>query len=148
MKTGFALLVVAWLTLCGYRGVVAREGGREDKNLPGTAAWELGALRVPFRIAKTEYDDRKKQVKWTVETKDGYRTADFVRGIDRDRPFTFLFFDGETQEVGRVELRAADFQGIPKTRVMKEGTRLTVTLDVPKAMPRVKKVVVRRGRVE
>jgi hypothetical protein len=39
-----------------------------------------------------------------------------------------------------------DFRGIPDARVMKEGTRLTIILTVPRAMPQVKTVLLQRGR--
>jgi hypothetical protein len=66
--------------------------------------------------------------------------------IDRDRPFTFVFLDGEGEELTSVRLGRADFRGIASDRIMPEGTRLEVTLDVPEALGRAKKVVLRRGR--
>jgi hypothetical protein len=96
-------------------------------------------------VVKTEYDDRTKKVKWIVETRDGYRTSDFVRAITA-KPFTFRFLDETRNELALVELFKEDFRGIPDARVMKEGTRLTITLAVPRAMPKVKTVILQRGR--
>jgi hypothetical protein len=126
--------------------LVAAEGKKGA--LPGEATWDLTPLERLFRVVKTDHDEGKGQVTWTVQTREAMRTADFLRSVDRERRFVFLFYDGEMKELARAELRAEDFKGIPKAKVMRAGTRLEVTLDVPKVMPRVKKVVVRRGRVE
>lgn len=138
-----ALLLAAVVSLAG----VATPAARADKKdpLPGKATWELRPLRQIFRIVKTEYDEGKKRVKWTVEMKEGARTGDFTRGL-RARPFTFTFLDGEDRELAIIQLRLANFQGIPTAKIMKEGTRLTVTLDVPKTIDRAKKVVLKRGK--
>jgi hypothetical protein len=125
----------------------AREGKTEEKGgLPATATWELRPFNVLFRVVRTDYDAEKKQVRWTLETKEGVRTADFVRTLDREQPFTFTFLDEADNELAVVQLAAADFRGIPRDRIMKEGTRLEVALDLPRAWPKTKKVVLRRGK--
>jgi hypothetical protein len=124
----------------------ARDGKAEEKGLPATATWELRPFGILFRVVRTDYDEEKMQVRWTLETKEGMRTSDFVRLIDRDQPFTFTFLDEDDKELATVQLGAADYRGIPRDRVMKEGTRLEVTLDLPRAWPKTKKVILRRSR--
>jgi hypothetical protein len=138
------VLLAAFLFSCL---ALARDARADDKDrLPASATWELRSFNVLFRVVRTDYDADKKQVRWRLETKEGARTADFVRTIDREQPFTFTFLDEDDGEQGVVQLRAADFRGIPRDRVMKEGTRLEVTLDLPRNFAKVKKVVLRRGR--
>ncbi len=125
----------------------APDGKADEKGgLPASAEWELRPFNVFFRVVRTDYDADKKQVRWTLETRDGFRTMDFVRSIDREQPFTFTFLGEDDNELGVVQLGAADFRGIPRDRVMKEGTRLEVTLDLPRTWPKTKKVVLRRGK--
>jgi hypothetical protein len=138
-----AILLAAFLSPCF---APAREGKAEKDGLPASATWELRPFNILFRVVRTEYDADKKQVRWVLETKEGARTADFVRLIDRDQPFTFTFLDEDDNELALVQLRAADFRGIPRERVIKEGTRLDVALDLPRTFPKVKKVILRRGR--
>jgi hypothetical protein len=145
------LVYVAFGLIFALLLAVGPDAGRAEGKkgaLPGEATWDLAPLERLFRVVKTDYDEGKRQVIWTVQTREAMRTADFVRGIDRERPFVFLFYDAEMKELARVDLRAEDFKGIPKARLMKSGTRLEVALVVPKVMPKVKKVVLRRGRVE
>jgi hypothetical protein len=116
----------------------------EKSPLPGDAEWELKAFNSLFRVVRTEHDAGANQVKWLVETRDGYRTSDFLTELARN-PFVFHFLDGDN-EVATVQLSKDDFRGIPGERVMKAGTRLTIILDLPRALPKAKKVVLRRGR--
>ncbi len=139
-----SLSVVALVLVCQ---APAREGKGEEKGgLPATATWELRSFNALFRVVRTDYDAEKKQVRWTLETRDGFRTTDFVRTIDREQPFTFSFQDEEGTELAVVQLGAADFRGIPRDRIMKEGTRLEVALDLPRTWAKTKKVVLRRGK--
>lgn len=117
---------------------------RAEDGLPASATWELKPFDRLFRVVRTDHDTDK--VRWTLETKDGFRTADFVRNIDREQPFTFVFLDENDAELASIQLRASDFTGIPKDRITKEGTRLDVTLELPKAFAKAKKVVLKRGR--
>ncbi|HWG41459.1 MAG TPA: hypothetical protein VN688_01650 [Gemmataceae bacterium] len=145
MKTTLSLLSASFVLLLLLGKATALDDKKDSKNpLPGNAEWELKAFNSLFRVLKTDYDAATKQVKWTVETRAGHRTADFLRDIAR-KPFTFRFLDGDKNELATVQLSKADFQGVPNARVMKEGTRLTITLEVPKAMPRTKKVLLQRG---
>jgi len=104
-------------------------------------------LNSLFRVVTTEYDGEARKIKWTVETRDGHRTMDFVGDITR-RPFTFRFLDGDGKELAIIQLTKSDFRGLPSERVMRPRTRLTITLDVPRAMPRTKKVVLQRGALD
>jgi hypothetical protein len=137
------LLCLLVLALPGARASDAKKGP-----LPKSATWELGAFRTLFTVAGTRYDEGARQVRWTLRTREALRTFDLTRALDRDRPFVFLFYDGAGKELARVDLRAADFKGIPKTRVTKEGTPLELTLDLPRTWPKVKKVVLKRGKVD
>jgi hypothetical protein len=146
MKYVLPFLLTASLCIMVPAGRIAADEKKDEKSpLPGNATWELKAFNSLFRVVKTEYDDRVKQVKWTVETKEGYRTSDFVRAITA-KPFTFRFLDEAMNELALVELFKDDFRGIPDSRVMKEGTRLTIILAVPRAMAKVKTVLLQRGR--
>ncbi len=140
----FALPVAVLALVC--LAPVRETRAEEKSGLPASAEWELRPFLVLFRVARTDHDAEKKQVRWTLETRDGMRTSDFVRTIDREQPFTFTFLDEEGNELAVVQLGAADFRGIPRDRIMKEGTRLEVVLDLPRAWPKTKKVVLRRGK--
>jgi hypothetical protein len=138
-----AFPVVALVLACpapSLRGQAEEKGG-----LPATADWELRPFNVLFRVVRTAFDAEKKKVGWTLETKEGLRTGDFVRALDRE-PFAFTFLDGDDHELAVVQLGSADFRGIPRDRVMKEGTRLEVVLDLPRTWPKTRKVVLRRGK--
>jgi hypothetical protein len=126
-------------------GASAFQDKKADKSpLPGDAEWELKAFNSLFRVVRTEHDAGTNQVKWLVETRDGYRTSDFLTELAR-HPFVFHFLDGDN-ELATVQLSKEDFRGIPGERVMRAGTRLTITLDLPRALPKTKKVVLSRGR--
>ena len=145
MRSVFCMSSVVVLTLSLSGSASAWQDKKSEKSpLPGDAEWELKAFNSLFRVVRTEHDADTKQVKWLVETRDGHRTSDFVRELSRN-PFTFHFLDGDN-EVATVQLSKDDFRGIPSERVMKAGTRLTITLDLPRALPKAKKVVLRRGR--
>ena len=144
MKSRLCLLIAA-LTLAALAGPSAAQGRREKSPLPATATWELRPLERLFRVVKTEYYEGRQVARWTLATREGYRTIDFVRVLDRER-YTFTFFDEDMRELAAVQLRARDFKGVPSTRTMNEGTRLTLDLELPKAMPKVKKVVLSRGK--
>jgi len=126
-------------------GPVAAQGKREKSPLSATATWELRAFERLFRVVKTDYEEGRQVVRWTLATRDGYRTLDFVRLLDRE-PFTFTFYDEEMRELATTQLRSRDFRGIPSTRTLNEGTRLELELRLPKAMPKVKKVVLTRSK--
>lgn len=146
MKTTLSLFAVPVLLLALVGNTAARQEKKDSKSpLPGDATWELKAFNSIFRIIKTEYDAETRKVQWTVETKNGHRTSDFVNDITR-RPFTFRFLDGAMRELALVELFKDDFHGIPNTRLMKEGTRLMITLEVPRAIAKAKTVILQRGR--
>jgi hypothetical protein len=145
MKTVLSLLAASIFVVFLTESSTADEKKDEKSPLPGNATWDLKAFDSLFRVVKTEYDDRAKQVKWIVETKDGYRTSDFVRAISA-KPFVFRFLDEGMKELTLVELFKDDFRGIPDARVMKERTRLTIILAVPRAMPQAKTVLLQRGR--
>jgi hypothetical protein len=138
-------LLAASLTLTALACPAAGQGRREKSPLPATATWELRPLERTFRVVKTDYDDGRKVVRWSLATLEGYRTLDFVRALDRT-PFTFTFFDEDMRELATIQLRSRDFKGIPSTRTMNEGTKLEIDLQLPKAMPKVKKVVLSRGK--
>jgi len=145
MRIFASLLRASVLTLIVLGGVGAREDKKGEKSpLPSNATWELKAFDTLFRVIQTDYDEASRQVKWTVQTREGSRTSDFVSAITR-KPFTFRFLDGDDKELAIIQLGKTDFQGIPRASVMKAGTRLTITLELPKAMPRTKKVILQRG---
>jgi len=139
---GFNVMLLALVLIAS----AAAQESRKDKKspLPGNATWELRAFDSLFRVVRTEYDAEAKRVTWSVETREGYRTLDFVEALSR-RPFTFRFLDGDNNELATIQLNKDDYQGIPKERVMKARTPLTITLDLPRAMPKAKKVVLARG---
>jgi hypothetical protein len=145
MKPVLFRLRVCFLILA-LAGMASAVENKKDKKspLPGEATWELKPLTSLFRVMATEYDAETKKIKWTVETRDGYRTADFINDIKR-RPFTFRFLDGDGNELAFIQLTKDDFRGLPSERIMKARTRLTITLDVPRALSRSKKVVLQRG---
>jgi hypothetical protein len=145
MKTVLSLWSV-FLLILALAGAASAFADKKDTKspLPGNATWELKPLQSLFRVVTTEYDSQTRKIKWAVETRDGYRTMDFVRDITR-RPLTFRFLDGDGNEVAIIQLTKSDFRGLPSERIMKPRTRLTITLDVPRAMSRTKKVVLQRG---
>lgn len=134
------------LLILAAAGVAAAVEDKKDKKnpLPGDATWDLKPLHSLFRVVATEYDAETRKIKWTVETRDGYRTADFINDITR-RPFTFRFLDGNGNEASLIQLTREDFHDLPRERIMKARTRLTITLDVPRALSKTKKVVLQRG---
>jgi hypothetical protein len=145
MRIILSLLSVSILTLVLIDSAAGRPDKKDEKSpLPGPATWDIKALDSLFRIVRTDADAGSRQVKWIVQTREGFRTSDFVRDITR-KPFTFRFLDGDDKELATIQLSKDDFQGIPRSNVMNAGTRLTITLDLPKAMPRTKKVVLQRG---
>jgi hypothetical protein len=144
MSTRLCLLAAS-LALATLAGLAADQGKREKSPLPATATWELRPLERLFRVVKTEYEEGRQVVRWTLATREGYRTIDFVRLLDRER-YTFTFLDEEVRELATTQLRSRDFRGIPSTRTMNEGTRLEIELALPKSMPKVKKVVLSRGK--
>jgi hypothetical protein len=133
------------LSLCMLLLLAADSTGKPA--LPGKAKWDLAPLERLFRIVKTDVGESGKTVRWTFALREGVRTADFARAL-QTQPFTFLFLDAENNEVGRVKIKKDDFQGISKERIMKAGTPLTLTLDIPAAIDKATKVRVRRGKVD
>jgi hypothetical protein len=139
---GIGLLLGAAVLLPGLRAAEKKEG---KSVLPGKGPWDLRTFNVFFDVVDTQYDEKAGQVKWVLETKDAYRTADFVREIDRTRPFVFVFLDEDRAELATVRLGASDFKGIPQDKVMRKGTALEVSLDVPNVIAKTKSVILRRG---
>src|SRR5437870_3603884 len=106
------------LALLALNPLAAQE---KQIGLPGKATWDLRAFNVFFRVAGTTYEESKKQVTWTLETKVGIRTLDFIRDVDKDRPFQFTFFDEKGEgdakemiELAQVRIAVSKIQGIPK----------------------------------
>jgi hypothetical protein len=130
----------------GFSPEARQEKKKKDKSpLPGPATWDVKAFDKLFRVVATEYDKGTKKVKWTLELKAGARRFDFLREIDRDKPFVFVFYDNDNEDLATIRLEAKDFKGIPEGKVIKEGTRLEVTLKMPGALAKSKKVVLQRG---
>jgi hypothetical protein len=50
--------------------------------------------------------------------------------------------------VARIRLAARDFSGFPETRIMKAGSRLEVSITVPRAIDKAKKVTLKRGKID
>jgi hypothetical protein len=143
-----SLLSVSFIAFVLIDGASAVEDKKDKKSpLPDNAVWELKPLDALFRVVETAYDGDAKKVTWTVETRDGYRTADFVRDIT-GKPFTFRFLNGDGNELAAIQLTKEHFRGLPNERVMRARTRLTIVLELPRAMPRTKKVVLQRGSAE
>jgi hypothetical protein len=139
-----ALLLGATLVLPALH---AAEPKKDDKSpLPGKAAWDLRAFNIPFKVIDTTYDAEKSEAHWELELKDGVRTADLVRELDRDKPFVFVFLDEDMSELARVRLTSTDFKGIPKERVIKQGAHLIAVLQVPESIGKTKKVILQRGK--
>ncbi len=137
--------VVLLLTLV-VSAAPAADPKKDAKNpLPGKATWDVRAFNVVFKVLDTTYDEKRKEVKWVLETKEAGRTLEFVRMLDKDRPFTFVFQDKDGGALATVQLGSDKFQGIPKERVMPKGTKLEVVLEVPDVLDKAKTVVLRRG---
>jgi hypothetical protein len=135
------------LVLLSTTTMVSAADKSDPKNpLPGNAVWNLQAFNLLFRVVDTAYEENTSTVRWTVETKDDCRTMEFIREVDKDRPFVFVFADGDTNELATVRLSLADFKGIPKDKVMLKGTRLQVSLEVPNVLGKTKTVLLRRGK--
>jgi hypothetical protein len=141
--TRAAVLVVLAAVVPGLAG---GERKKDAVKLPGKATWDVRAFNISFRVVSTSYDPEAKQVTWVVETKEGQRTADFRRELDRDSPYVFTFLDADMEELATVRLGSDQFKGIPEDRVMAPGTRLKVVLDVPDVMDKTSRVGLRRGR--
>ncbi len=115
-----------------------------DKPPPGK--WDVSAFNLLFRVVETTYDESAKQVRWTVETKDNYRTLDFLREVDKDRPFVFAFRDANDDEIATVRLTSGNIKGIPRDeKVIPRGAALVLTLELPGGvLAKTKTVVLRR----
>jgi hypothetical protein len=137
------LAVLLALLVCAAAG---RAADRTAVKLPGKATWDLRAFGISFRVISTKYDPDTKQVTWVLETKEGMRTADFERELNRERPYVFKFLDADMEELATVRLGTEQFKGIPRDRVMKQGTRLEAVLEVPDAIDKTVRVVLGRGR--
>jgi hypothetical protein len=132
--------------LLAITAVAGAQTRKPTSPVPGDkSTWDLNAFNTSFVVAETTYDAKAKEVRWSLETKDAYRTSDLTRDLDRDRPFTFVFLDEEGKDLASIRLTSADFQGIPKERVMKKRTQLNLTLEVPAVLERTVKVELRRG---
>jgi hypothetical protein len=148
MKRGLTVLALLLAILAGGMAASLRADEKTDKKspLPGTARWDLRALTSAFNVIDTQYDEKAREVKWVVEVKETVRTADFVRDLDRERPFTFSFLDAEMNELAQVQIDSTKIQGIPKDKLTKKGTRLDVVLELPEVLNKTRVVTVRRGK--
>ena len=146
MRTALAVAALLALLAAPGPGRTADERKKDGTGpLPGKAAWDVRAFAISFRVVETRYDPDRKQVTWVLETREGMRTADFQREVDRDKPYTFKFLDADMDELASVRLGTAQFRGIPRDRVMPRGTHLEVVLDVPDVLDKTKKVILQRG---
>jgi hypothetical protein len=146
-----ALTVLALVLALGgglVAPVHADEKADKKSPLPGNAKWDLRALTTAFNVIDTQYDEKAQEVKWVVEIRETVRTADFVRELDKERPFTFTFLDADMNEIAQVQLNSTKFQGIPKDKLTKKGTRLDVLLELPDVLNKTRAVTVRRGKPE
>lgn len=117
--------------------------------VPGDkSTWNLNAFNAYFAVVETAYDAKTRSVRWTLQTIDSYRTSDFVRDLDQTRPFTFVFLDEDEKDLATIRLGASDFEGIPKDRLVKKGTHLILTLEVPNVLDRTIRVELRRGAMK
>jgi hypothetical protein len=111
---------------------------------PGKATWDVRAFNLLFKVVDVSYDDKTGQVHWSLDTRDDYRLLDFVRELDKDRPFVFGFQNENGDELATIRMNAVDFKGIPRDKIIPKGTRLTLSLEVPTALDKSKFVVLRR----
>jgi hypothetical protein len=116
--------------------------------LPGPASWDVEALSRVFRVERTEYDDRTSKVRWHLSAKESVRTADFVRSLERENRLTFVFLDADGREEAVVQVGESDLQGLPRDRLLKAGTKLELTLELPAGFRKTAKVILKRGRLE
>jgi hypothetical protein len=146
MRTALAAAALLAVLAAPGPGRAADERKKDETaSLPGKAAWNVRAFDVSFRVLDTRYDPDRKQVTWVLQTRDGVRTSDFQREIDREKPFVFKFLDADMDELASVRLTSENFRGIPRDRLMPRGTRLEVVLDVPNVLESTRKVVLQRG---
>jgi hypothetical protein len=132
--------------LLAMTAVASAQTRKPTSPVPGDkSTWDLKAFNSYFVVTETNYDAKTKEVRWSLETKDAYRTSDLRRDLDRDRPFAFVFLDDEGKDLASIRLTSADFQGIPKERVMPKATPITLALEVPAVLGRTVKVELRRG---
>src|SRR5689334_5546840 len=104
MRTALAAALLALLVVPGP-GRAADERKKDDTaSLPGKATWDVRAFAVTFRVVETRYDPDRKQATWVLQTKDGVRTADFQREVDREKPFVFKFLDADMEELASVRI--------------------------------------------
>lgn len=87
-------------------------------NLPGSALWDLGALKTQFRIVKTTYDREKREVVWILETRSAIATR------PRDVWFKFYDIDNVRLETVAIEYRPADV-------ALAKGDKLRGVLHLP-----------------
>jgi hypothetical protein len=150
MNRGLTVLALSLTLLAGTMATGVRADEKADKKspLPGKARWDLRALTSAFNVIDTQYDDKAQEVKWVVEIKETVRTADFIRDLDRERPFTFSFLDPDMNELAQVKIDSTKIQGIPKDKLTKKGTRLDLVLELPEVLNKARVVTVRRGKPE
>jgi hypothetical protein len=140
------ILAPALVNNAGAEPSPGQEKKKKGKSpLPGPATWDVKALDKLFRVVETKYDKEARKAKWTLELRAATRRFDFVREIDRDKPFVFVFTDKENDELATVRVDSRDFKGIPEGKVIKDGTRLELTLKVPDVLAKANKVVLQRG---
>ena len=146
MRTALAAVALLVLLAAPGPGRAADERKKDETaSLPGKATWNVRAFDISFRVVDTRYDPDRKQVTWVLQTRDGVRTSDFQREIDREKPYVFKFLDADMDELASVRLGTEQFRGIPRDRIMPRGTHLEVVLDVPDVLDRTRKVVLQRG---
>jgi hypothetical protein len=149
MRTALAAAALLALVAVPGPGRAADDRKKDETGpLPGKATWDVRAFAVSFRVVETRYDPDRRQVTWVLETREGKRTGDFQREVDREKPYVFKFLDADMDELAAVRIGTEQFRGIPRDRVMPRGTRLEVVLDVPDVMDRTKKVVLQRGSAD
>jgi hypothetical protein len=129
---------------------LAAAGDKKDPKspLPGKATWDTRAMGKYFDVVETKYDADSREVRWSLQTRDTYRTIDLVRDLSKDHPFVFVFRDADGNELATVRVSIDNFQGIPKEKVTPKGTAVELTLEVPDVLEKARTVTLRRGTGE
>jgi hypothetical protein len=149
MRTRSCAAACLLLTLA-VGALAAPAGDKKDPKspLPGKATWDTRALGKYFDVVETKYDADTREVHWSLETRDAYRTIDLVRDLSKDHPFVFVFKDADGNELATVRITIDKFQGIPKEKVTPKGTAVDLTLEVPDVLDKAKTVTLKRGTGE
>lgn len=93
------------------------------ENLPGSAAWDLNALKRHFNIVKTTYDKEKREVVWLLETKRDIST-ELRGGAPR---ISFRFYDAD--DVSFDDIIEITYR--PTEAAFKKGDKLRGVLTMP-----------------